>query len=531
MTRINTNVPSLIAQRVLGANNQSLNTSLERLSTGLRINRGADDPAGLIASQNLRAEKAGISTAIKNAERADQVVNIAEGGLNEISSLLTDLQSLVTSSANDAGLSREEKEANQLQIDSILQTIDRVAEATSFQGTKLLTGTFDYQASSIAGTVNSFKVNGAKLEFNGQREVDIITTASAQKGGFFLSTGGALNLGGAGATDGNDDQFVFEVSGSLGARQLSFGSGTAVADIVSTINSFSDTTGVEATASGGGFRIDSTEYGESEFVSIKVVDDGDINGTGLGIFNLSAGDTDVLDSATPTATAFNSTAAENGLTDAGQDVEAFINGVQATTNGTTARIYTNFLDVESDLAVDTGNPSAVNLGAIDAFTITGGGADFQLAGNVDIAGRVSLGIANVATRELGQSTIDVRDPDNPGGAKVSTDFNLSDFQSGASLNAVDGNLDAGQKVLKAAISEVSSLRGRLGAFQQNTIGATIRSLGVSLENTSAAESSIRDTDFAAETANLTRSQVLAQSAQQSLLRANSQPQNALSLLG
>jgi len=92
MTRINTNVQSMLAQRVLGANNQALNTSLERLSTGLRINRGADDPAGLIASQNLRAEKAGIGTAIENAERADQVVNIAEGGLNEVSSLLTELQ-------------------------------------------------------------------------------------------------------------------------------------------------------------------------------------------------------------------------------------------------------------------------------------------------------------------------------------------------------------------------------------------------------------------------------------------------------
>ncbi|GAB4544256.1 MAG: hypothetical protein Tsb0013_01230 [Phycisphaerales bacterium] len=532
MTRINTNVPSLIAQRVLGANNKALNTSLERLSTGLRINRGADDPAGLIASQNLRAEKAGLATAIKNAERADQVVNIAEGGLNEISSLLTDLQSLVTASANDAGLSLEEKEANQLQIDSILQTIDRVAEATSFQGTKLLNGTFDYQASSIASTVNSFKINGAKLEFNGQREVDVITTASAQKGGFFLSTGGALNLGGAGASDGDDDQFIIEIAGSLGARQLSFASGTAVADIVSAINSFSDTTGVEATASGTGFRLDSVEYGESEFVSIKVIDDGSLNTAvaQAGIYNLSAGDTDVLNGTTAAAL-FSATAAENGLTDAGQDVEAFINGVKATTNGTTARINTNFLDVEIDLAYDTGNPSAAVLGKIDAFTITGGGADFQLAGDVNIAGRVSLGIANVATRELGAQTIDVRDASNPLGAKVATDFNLSDFQSGASLNAVDGNLDAGQKVIEAAIREVSSLRGRLGAFQQNTIGATIRSLGVTLENTSAAESSIRDTDFAAETASLTRSQVLAQSAQQSLLIANSNPQSALSLLG
>src|SRR3954465_8954416 len=91
MSRINTNVSSLIGQRVLNKNNQSLNTSLQRLSTGLRINSGADDPAGLIASENLKAEQTGISTAIDNANRASNIVGTAEGGLSEVSSLLTQL--------------------------------------------------------------------------------------------------------------------------------------------------------------------------------------------------------------------------------------------------------------------------------------------------------------------------------------------------------------------------------------------------------------------------------------------------------
>ncbi len=98
MSRINTNVQSLIAQRVLQQNQNQLNTSLERLSTGLKINRGKDDPAGLIASENLNGESRSINTAINNAQRADQVVNIAEGGLQEVSGLLTELQSLVTAS-------------------------------------------------------------------------------------------------------------------------------------------------------------------------------------------------------------------------------------------------------------------------------------------------------------------------------------------------------------------------------------------------------------------------------------------------
>ncbi len=523
MTRINTNVNSMIAQRVLGMNNNSVNSSLERLSTGLRINRGADDPAGLIASQNLRAEKSGLNAAIKNAERADQVVNIAEGGLNEVSSLLTELQSLVTATANDAGLSDEEKEANQLQVDSILQTIDRVASSTSFQGMKLLNGSFDYETTGVSSELESIRVNAAKLEYGETLDVEVTVTASAQVGGFFLEFGGGnLDLGGAGASDGANEQFVIEIAGAQGSRELSFSSGTTIQAVVDTINTFKDVTGVEATISGtDDLRLVSTERGSAEFVSLKVVDDGNINGaTGATKLDNSS---ELTAGADFTADAFNSNALANGIKDAGQDVEAFINGQKATTRGTVARVNTDFLDVEVDLKYNTGAASAGTVGKVGgaspSFTISGGGADFQLAGNVDIAGKVSMGIGNVAVREIGK-VVD--------GAST---YMLSDLGSGKSLNMADGDLANAQKAVSNAIKEVSGLRGRLGAFQQNTIGATIRSLGVSLENTAAAESTIRDVDFASETAELTRSQILSQSAQNSLSLSNSQPQSALALLG
>src|SRR3954466_14626410 len=149
MSRINTNVSSLIAQRVLKKNNADLNTSLERLSTGLSINSGKDNPAGLIASENLRAEKSGITQAIDNAGRASNIIGTAEGGLSEVSNLLTELQNLVSATANSGGLSNEEKQANQLQVDSILSTINRIAQSTSFQGTKLLNGNYDYATSGV----------------------------------------------------------------------------------------------------------------------------------------------------------------------------------------------------------------------------------------------------------------------------------------------------------------------------------------------------------------------------------------------
>ena len=498
MSRINTNVQSLIGQRVLGQNNKGLGTSLERLSTGLRINRGKDDPAGLIASENLRSEKASISAAISNAERADQVVNIAEGGLQEINSLLIEVQSLVGQSANDAGLSDDEKKANQLQIDSIIQTIDRIAASTSFQGTKLLNGTYDFTASGVDGTdVADFQINGAKLAFGENRDVDVLVTQSAQHGGIFLSVGAALDLSAATAS------FTFELGGSLGVREFTFGSGTTAADIAASINTFKEVTGVSAVASGVYIELKSDEFGSSEYVSFKITDDAGLTG---GYRLASSTDENVLDSGA--STAFSST---TDIRDSGQDVGAVINGVAAVADGKNVRINTDFLDVEIDLTT-TG---AQTLGAIDALTITGGGAKFNLGPNVDILNQVSLGIGNVAARNLG----------------TLNNGYLDQLASSQGNNVVDGDLNGAQKIVNDAINQVSTLRGRLGAFQKNTIGATIRSLGVALENTSAAESAIRDTDFASETAALTRAQILVQSSTQVLGIANSQPQNALALLG
>ncbi|MEM6392562.1 MAG: flagellin [Planctomycetota bacterium] len=499
MSRINTNVQSLTSQRILGQNNTGLNQSLERLSTGLRINRGADDPAGLIASENLRSEQASISAAIANAERADQVVNIAEGGLQEINSLLLEVQGLVGRSANDAGLSDEEKAANQLQIDSILQTIDRIASATSFQGTKLLNGTFDFTISAQTSQVVDFQINAAKLEFGENRDVQVLVTASAQAAGLFLSLGGTpLDL------SSSDARFVFEVAGALGSREFTFASGTALADVATSINTFTDVTGVSAAVSGGGIRLDSSELGSDQFVSIDVVTDGGADG-GVAALNSNNSNSAITVGFT------NLSAVTNPVRDEGQDVGAIINGIAATARGGTASINTDFLDVEINLNTS----GSQSLQSLDAFTITGGGARFNLGPNVDIINQVSVGIENVASRNLGSLT---------------NGF-LDDLGSSRSANVEDGDLGQAQSIVNDAIGQLSSLRGRLGAFQKNTIGATIRSLGVALENTSAAESAIRDTDFAAETAELTRSQILVNASTSVLGIANNQPQSVLSLLG
>ena len=509
MARINTNVQSLVAQRVLGQNNAGLGQALERLSTGLKINRGKDDPAGLIASENLRAEQKSLGQAVSNADRADQVLNIAEGGLQEVSSLLTELQGLLTASASEAGLSKEEKDANQLQIDSILQTIDRVAGATNFQGIKLLNGNFDFTVSGVnASNVTDFKVNAAK--FSGSSlNVNVAVTRSAQQAGMFLSLGGAnIDLSSATA------QLVVEVAGTKGSREFSFSSGTSIAAMRDAINQFSDVTGVTATTSGTGIKLSSDAFGSSEFVSVKSTSSGGIQTSQSGIYSLSASD---FGAAAAQAAEFS--AASNPVRDAGQDIGGTINGVIATGSGKNLRLATDFLDV--DVALSTAESQG--LGNVDgaagsgtaAFAITGGGANFQLASKVEIAGQVSIGIQDVAARKLGNST---------------TGF-LSSLASGKANNIVDGDITDAQKVVGEAIKQVSGLRGRVGAFQKNVVGATIRSLGVNIENTAAAQSVIRDADFAAETANLTRSQILVSASTNILSLANSQPQSALQLLG
>jgi flagellin len=508
MSRINSNVQSMIAQRVLGQNNAGLGNTLERLSTGLRINRGKDDPAGLIASESLRSQIKSTTAALSNADRANQVVNTAEGGLQEVSGLLTELQGLVTNTASAAGLSDDEKKANQLQVDSILQTIDRIAGSTSFQGIKLLNGNYDFKVSGMAAGVSDYRVNAAK--FNGSSQaLNALVTKSAQQAGLYANFGGTgINLSSvAGA------EFKIEVRGTKGARELTFTSGTALSNVVKSINTFSDVTGVTATLSTNtsGIRLTSNSFGENEIVSVKVLAGG-ATLSGTGISNLSANDTDVLGG---TTSGWSSTAASGGIRDTGQDVEATINGIRAVSSGKTARINTDFLDVELTFT----NSASQTLGGVGGATtgyITGGGANFALAGNVDIAGKVSIGVSDTAVRKLGSAT----------------NGYLSTLGSGQT-NALDSvsDLSGAQKIISESINQISSLRGRLGAFQKNTVGATIRSLNVAVENSQAAESAIRDADFATETAALTRSQILVSASTNVLGLANQSPQSVLQLLG
>lgn len=143
MSSIGFNLNSLITQHNLSRNLLNLGTSLQRLSTGYRINRGADDPAGLIAAEYLRSELTAMDAAVRGAERADMVANTADAALGEISNLLTEARGIEVQMANGAGLSDAERDALQLELDSIMDSVDRIGSSTQFNGEKLFTGEAD----------------------------------------------------------------------------------------------------------------------------------------------------------------------------------------------------------------------------------------------------------------------------------------------------------------------------------------------------------------------------------------------------
>lgn len=467
MSRINSNIQSLQAINRLGRNNSDLSTRLTRLASGLRINSGKDDPAGLIASETLRSEIQGIRAAVDNTSRANNVINTAEGALNEVSSLLLELQGLTLEAANRGALSQQEIEANQLQVDSILNSISRISNTTQFNGIKLLNGSLDYTTSGVTSTdIDVVTINAAKLPDNGSQAITVQVTGSAQLGEVQFS-----------GTDVGTSAITVEVAGVFGTEQISFAANATTDDVASAVNSLKESTGVSAIVSGSVLRFTTTGYGSDQFVSVKTLSGTFVDGK-----------------------------------DSGQNATVAINGATADVKGLTATLRNSDLDVQITLDPTFGTtPSTTGT----SFNITGGGAKFQIGQQVNRPGQIQVGLSSVATTKLGNDLIGY----------------LSTVGSDGDNSLVKGNTLAAQKIITEAIRQVSVIRGRLGALQKNVLETNSNSLSVALENVTASESAIRDADFASETAALTRAQILVQANTSVLAQANASPQNVLALLG
>jgi len=270
---------------------------------------------------------------------------------------------------------------------------------------------------------------------------------------------------------------VVRIGGDKGSEVFNFRQGATITQVINAINLVSDGTGVQASNNAGTLDLKSTSYGSNAFVDVEVLSEG-----AGGTFGSSL-----------SATRAN-----------GTDIQATVNGATASGNGNTLAVHTSTLDLS--LTVNNGSTTAVS------FNITGGGAVFQLGPNVVTNQQARLGIGSVNTGRLG-----------------GTDGRLYELRSGYGKDLAT-NPNGATLVVDEAINKVTSLRGRLGAFQRTTIETNINALKDTVTNLTQAESQIRDADFAAETANLTRAQVLTQSGTQVLAIANQQPQNVLALL-
>jgi flagellin len=484
MARINTNVAALGAQLGLSRSQKSLNDTLTRLSSGLRINSGADDPAGLIASEGLRSEIAGINQAVDNSSRASNVIATAEGALGEVSNLLLNIKSLIVQGANAGALSNDELQANQLQIDSAIESVTRISNTTSFAGLKLLDGNLDYVTSGVNTTkIADLSIKQANFGTSSTIPVNVNVLTSAKPA--------QLNFT-ASAVHSN---VTLEIRGTNGVSVLTFTGTppTTASAIANAVNGVTQDTGVTAALNNpanplSGIKFDSTDYGSKSFVSVTAQ---------AGAFAVQ--DPNQGNSVRQKSNGVNATATINGAltTGDGRDLELNTSGLN--------------LKLTLDKTFGVGQTS---------FSITGGGALFQLGTQVSSNQQVNLGIQSIAANHLGDSELGFLNDLHSGGAYALT---------GGTGNITQRTGQAGQ-ILDFAINQIAVLRGRLGAFEKNVLQTNSSSLQVALENVTSAESSIRDADFATETSNLTRAQILTQAGTSVLATANSTPQSVLKLL-
>ena len=465
------NINSLNAQQSLNRTSTALSKSLERLSTGLKVNRGADGPATLVISEQQRAQIAGLTTAIDNTNKAVSVVQTAEGALNEVNSLLTKIRGLALDSANAGVNDSNALAANQAEITNALSTIDSIAARTKFGSKTLLDG-----SAGINATLNTANAAGVKAltagvgVSAGTYTVAITTQGSGGKivgaasNNAALTAAGALSISGGGLTSA--------VSVSLDVGDNVTTSATKIQKSLDAASSQGGGTGKFAVSVAAGvITIQSNVIGAANSAAVAVANVGGAAGELAGVVGLSTGTgTAGVDTV--------ATVANNGTT------------VNLTATAGANGLYNQY---------SYGGPTGINF----ALNVTSGLTAAASSSTVTVADNSLVFQIGANHNETAKVSIDKSDSKS---LAVGV-FGLSNANT-TDLSKIDVTTTAGSqdaiKVVDAAISQVSNIRGRLGAFQANTLESNARNLSATLQNTTAAESVIRDTDFASEIANYTR---------------------------
>jgi flagellin len=488
--RINTNTTAMNALRNLTNVSDDFARSIERLSSGLRINRGADDPAGLIISENLRAQMVGLAQATANAQDAANLVKTAEGALDEIHNLLRTMRQLAVHAANTGVNDLTAVQADQTQIRSALESLNRIAEQTQFGTKKLLDGTAGISAqvtdtARLAGIFMGSTFNGQIVQSG---SVTITVNAAATRATIagtatYASVNSSISLV-AGGTTGAGGTVV------INGQSITVTGNDTVQTLIDRINALTSVTGVSAMFSfangsgvvfltqvnyGANFRIEANQSATLLFAGVN----------------------------TASAVGVDAVATVQVTTSAGVTSATFTGGRAAGDSGLKLKdAYGNTL-----LLTEAGNSTSVTnqrVAVVSAQSLV-----FQIGANAGQVARVSL--RDTRASQLGTTVV-----------------------AGKSLQDIDVTTQQGAqdaiRIIDEAISQISQLRGNIGAFQKQVLESTMRSLNVARENLAASESAIRDTNMAEEVMNYTKLQILQQAGMAVLAQANAAPQSVLSLL-
>lgn len=468
---INTNVMSLNAQRNLTTSGNQLSTSLQRLSSGLRINSAKDDAAGLAISERFTSQIRGLNVAARNANDGISLTQTAEGAMAETSNILQRMRELSLQSANSTN-SSSDRQALQEEVVQLQSEINRIAQSTEFNGQRIIDGSFSGASFQIGANANqtiTFAIGSVKASSIGS-----IAQQSGTEVAAATASDVTIAIGGSAATS---------IASSSNFTGNTYQDATSAYAKAAAIND-AGIAGLTVTASTAGTQTV-----------------GAIGGTAADTYSLSINGVAVFTGA-DVATALTNTALRDAINGVSNQtgVVASLNGGAMTLTAADGR---NIAVTESGTGFVAGT---------DGLSVTGGAFDGTLRGSLNLSAidTVTVGgtVANVGlTANISKDTVGV------------DSINIS---TAAGAQAAILRLDA-------ALSSVSSNRAAMGALQSRFTSA-ITSVQTTAENLSAARSRILDTDFAAETAAMTRAQILQQAGTAMVAQANSAPQNVLSLL-
>lgn len=467
--RINLNTAALNAHRWLGVNDASLSKSIERLSSGFRINVAADDPAGLVISEGLRAQAQGLGQAMLNTSHAINLIKTTEAAMQEIHNILRQMRDLAVHAANAGANETAAIQADQAQIESAIESLQRISVQTQFGSKKLLDGSAGVvgQITATTGTAAGSFISGSAETKSGTYTITIDQVATKS------------SLVGAGAVAATYTGGILKINGI----SISIADNSTAADVAAAINAKTSEHHVTATESGGVLTLTHTQYGSAysiDYTGSTVATDG----TGLNL--------------------------DGGTYTAGVNVKAHTNEYATPIEGA-GQLWTSTGGYNSSgltMMITAGAPNDTITTQVKAGTLV-----FQIGANSGQT--VSAALPSTDPSLLGTTAQGLQ-----GAAK-----NVAEIDVTTPVGANDAIL-----LLDAAIQQISTTRASLGSTQRNVLESALSSLGVAKENVLASESAIRDTDMANEVVAFTKYQILLQAGASMLTQANQAPQVILQML-